>query len=429
MADPVSDPRVTREDLIDAGLEGDRPFLPGTARAALAHRDFRILFVGMFGSQVGTWMQNVLLGAYAFELTHSETYVAVLFWAQLGPMLLLAPLGGLLADSLDRRWLLFWTQAGQLGFSVALGLVALDAHPSRSLVFACVLGVGISNAVGAASVSSVLPTMVPAADLPGAVSLQSAQLNLSRVIGPVIGALMYTQISAASVFLANAGTYVFALVAVVLVSYPRHAADPTAGGLAERYIAGYRVVRADPLVRRIIVTIFLFSFFSLPFLGLLPVIAADNLHVSLRSVDYGVFFALFGVGATAGAVSVGTWFARWPKAKLLRPSLLAFAALLAAFALARDIVAADIVGFALAYAYFVVITSLLTVLQQHVSNAVRGRVMALWFMGFGGTVPLGTLAFGAITSASSITIALLVSAAMSVALVAYADLIRAGAPR
>jgi hypothetical protein len=149
----------------------------------------------------------------------------------------------------------------------------------------------------------------------------------------------------------------------------------------------------------------------------------------LRSVDYGVFFAIFGIGATAGAVSVGTLFASVPKAKLLRPSLLAFALLLAAFALVRDIVAADIVGFALAYAYFVVITSLLTVLQQHVNNAVRGRVMALWFMGFGGTVPLGTLAFGAITSASSVTIALLVSAAMSVVLVAYADLIRAGAPR
>ena len=87
-------------------------------------------------------------------------------------------------------------------------------------------------------------------------------------------------------------------------------------------------------------------------------------------------------------------------------------------------VVAPVIG----YAYFVVITSLSTVLQQHVDDAVRGRVMALWIMGFGGTVPVGVLIAGPIAQATSITVVLLFGAVVAVALAAYADLAGAGAP-
>ena len=68
---------------MDAFVDGDRTLVRGTAQAALRHREFRIVWSGMFASNIGTWMQNVLLGAYGFTLTHSETYVAILFFAQL----------------------------------------------------------------------------------------------------------------------------------------------------------------------------------------------------------------------------------------------------------------------------------------------------------------------------------------------------------
>jgi MFS family permease len=188
------------------------------------------------------------------------------------------------------------------------------------------------------------------------------------------------------------------------------------------------VVREDPLVRRVLVTLVTLSFFSLAFIGLMPALAAENLDVAPRSVTYGVLYAVFGLGAAFGAISVGTWFAGVPKARLVRPALVAFGVLLAAFALVRQPWVAFLVAPLMGYAYFVVITSLSTVLQEHVEDAVRGRVMALWIMAFGGTVPVGVLVGGPIAQVTSITAVVVFGAAVAIALAAYADLAEAGAP-
>jgi MFS family permease len=416
------------EDATDAFIDGDRTYVRGTAQAALRNRDFRVVWSGMFASNIGTWMQNVLLGAYGYTLTHSETYVAILFFAQLGPLLLLSNLGGVLADVLDRRRLLLVCQIQQLVFSLVLAWLTTASHPDEALLVLCVLVIGVGNALGAPALNSILPTLVPKPDLPGAVALQSVQMNLSRVIGPAIGAAIYAGVGASPVFVLNAGTYLFAIVALLLVDYPRHAAASGGRGMMARLAEGFAVARRDALVRRILLTLVMFSFFSLAFIGLMPALAAENLGLRPRSVEYGILYGVFGLGAAFGAISVGTWFAHVAKARLVRPALVAFGLLLAAFALVRTPGAAFVVAPVLGYAYFVVITSLSTVLQEHVDDAVRGRVMALWIMGFGGTVPVGVLVAGPVAQATSITFVLLVGAVFAVALSWYADLGSVGAP-
>src|SRR5438309_3125108 len=85
----------------EAFLEGDVPYVPGSARAALSHRNFTIVWAGLTASNIGTWMQNFTLAAYGWELTHSAGYVGLLGFAQLGPILLLSTVGGVLAE--DRK--------------------------------------------------------------------------------------------------------------------------------------------------------------------------------------------------------------------------------------------------------------------------------------------------------------------------------------
>ena len=139
---------------------------------------------------------------------------------------------------------------------------------------------------------------------------------------------------------------------------------------------------------------FTFSFISLNFISFMSVLAAEHYDISPKSTSYGMLYACFGLGAACGAVSVGSVFASRPKSRLVRPGLVAFAALLALFGLLHVAGASFPVAFALGYAYFVVITSLSTVLQEHVAEAVRGRVTALWIMSFGGSVGVGALAWG-----------------------------------
>ena len=92
---PQPHPHPILEDSEEALIEGDDYVRGvGTARSALAHREFRLMWLGSFASNIGTWMQTVVLGAYAFELTGSSAFVGALAFAQLGPLLLLSILGG-----------------------------------------------------------------------------------------------------------------------------------------------------------------------------------------------------------------------------------------------------------------------------------------------------------------------------------------------
>jgi MFS family permease len=410
------------EETTEAIIEGDVPYRRGTAQAALRNRDFRIFWGGTFASNVGTWMQNVLLGAFGYELTGSTTFVGILFFAQLGPLLFVANVGGLLADVVDRRKLLIITQLAQLVLSGVLAALAATDDPSRVAIVVCVLAIGIGNALSAPGIAAILPTLVPKADLPGAVSLQSVQMNLSRVIGPAIGAVIYSQVSAAPVFALNAATYLFAVAGVVLARYHQYSpGEVEETGLA-RLLSGFRLAWRDPLIRRILTILVLFSFFSLSFVGLMPAIAAENLGIRPRSIQYGVLYALFGLGAATGAIAVGTVLAGRSKAPIPRRGLVAFTVLLTGFALLRVDGPAYPLVLLLGIAYFLVITSLATVLQENLDDGIRGRIMALWIMGFGGIVPVGVLAGGFVATHTNVTLVLLIGAAAALLLAPYARL-------
>ena len=158
----------------------------------------------------------------------------------------------------------------------------------------------------------------------------------------------------------------------------------------------------------------------LAFVGVMPVIAKYNLDIAPKSTEYGLLYATFGLGAALGAITVGTVFATRSKVNMLRPGFIAFAIVLTIFGLLRNEVAAFPVVGVLGYVYFVVITCLSTVLQQHLRDDQRGRVMALWIMGFGGTVPLGVLVAGPFTQEHS-TEVLLIGAVWALVLALWSN--------
>ena len=227
-------------------------------------------------------------------------------------------------------------QLEQVVFSVLLAVLAAAEHPNKWAIFFCVLAVGIGNALSGPAIGALLPTLVPREDLPGAVSLQSVQMNLSRVIGPAIGAPLYAVFGVATVFGLNA------LDVRVRDRQPARGQVPGAHHAGRRrrpasprFLSGFKIAAADPLIRRMLVTMTLFSFFCLTFVGLMPEIAEANFHIGPKSIVYGFLYATFGLGAALGAVSVGTYLAHHSKAKIARRSLVAFAVLLTGFALVR----------------------------------------------------------------------------------------------
>ena len=345
------------------------------------------MWLGALGSNIGTWMQNITLSVVAYKLTRSASFVALLGFAQLGPLLLLAMVGGALADAVDRRKLLVACQVEQLVMSIVLAFIAADADPSKVLLVGCVLAIGVGNAINAPALSSLLPMLVgDRRDMPGAVSLQSVQMNASRVVGPAIAGLILPIVGAPGIFLVNAATYPF-VIAAILVAAPRGRPERGDESGWKRVAGGIRVARHNHLVRQCLLTIAAISFFCLPFIGLMSVIAAENLGIDPESTAYGFLYACFGLGAATGAISVGTVLAGSNKAKVVKRGLLAFAVLLTTFGFLRSAPLGYPIVLAVGVAYFTTVTSLSTVLQAELDDRVRGRVMALWIMGFGGTVP------------------------------------------
>lgn len=412
-ADDAADPTRTPEN-------PEKLPTPGSARAAWQHQTFRLVYLGAFTSSIGTWMQNVVLGALAYNLTHSAVFVGIMAFAQLGPLLLFSTLGGMLADSFDRKKLLIVLTAEQGIGSLALGFLAFADSPSKAALVGIVFLIGVGNALYAPVFSAILPVLVPRRDISGAISLNSVQMNASRVVGPAIGSVLYAGIGAGWVFHLNALSYLAVIFVLLRVTLP----DPPDAGATgwRRLVGGITVARADRVVAQCLIVVAAFSLLCLPFITQMPSIADRHFGIDPKSTAYGLLYGAFGVGAVIGALSIGTVFAQADKAALTRRAMAGFAVLLTIFGVLRVTWMAYVAVLAVGVCYFAVITSLSTVLQEKIDDADRGKVMAWWIMGFGGVVPIGGLIGGWLMDLSSIEAVLGGGALVALALAATFDL-------
>jgi predicted MFS family arabinose efflux permease len=222
-------------------------------------------------------------------------------------------------------------------------------------------------------------------------------------------------IHASGVFAINAATYLFAVAGALSIRpVPQPEAYVDRG--VRRLLGGVVVAREDPLIRTVLLTIAAISFFCLPFIGLMPAIGGKNLHLDVNGLQYGLMYASFGLGAACGAIAVGSVLAGRPREPVIAGSLALFGFALAGFGLLHDVDPAYPLVFVVGLFYFGTVTSLSTRLQEHLEDAVRGRVMALYMMGFGGTVPVGLLVGGQIADATSVSVVVVAGGAVAVLL-------------
>ena len=171
-----------------------------------------------------------------------------------------------------------------------------------------------------------------------------------------------------------------------------------------RLASGFRIAWHDRLVRRVLIILWTMSLVSLNFIQFMSVHAEQDLGIPAKSLSFGILYASFALGAAAGAVSVGTIFSSVDQARIVRPSLIAFAVFLGLFGALHGPTGAYPVVFLLGYTYFAAITALSTVLQANIANEVRGRISSLWIMGFGGAVGIAALLWAPLADYSVVTL-------------------------
>lgn len=397
------------------------PHRAGSARAAFAYRDFRLVWFGLLLSSIGTWMQNLGLPAYIDDRTGSATTVSLLIFAQLGPLLLLAIPGSIVADRFNRRTFLLSMQWVQLVFSLVLAAIVSVDGPIWA-IFLAQLVIGTGNALNAPAFQASIPLLVDRRDLAGAISMNSIQLNGSRVVGPSLAALLTLWgVSTAGLFVINAATYLFLIAALSSVTMPDVRGDHAEEGWRQ-FLTGIRISRERAVLGRLLSTMASFSLFSLVFVGLFPSVTRINFGVDPSSATFKWLYAVWGCGAFAGAVAMGTFLTRFHRPVLIARGFVGFAASLCAYALVRHPAPAFPIGFVLGFFYFMIATAMVTVFQQNLRDTERVLVMPLWFMSFGGTITIGGLIAGPIMDAIGARWILLFGAAFALFLAHWCDL-------
>lgn len=418
---------MTSEPLAETGRSR---FAPGTARAALAQHDFRRLYLSTFASSVGSWMQTVVVGPLALRLG-GESFVGLLMFANFGPILVLSiPAGALAAKLSNRRRYMIGVQCMQIMFATFLALVAANGTPNKWLLLLGVLGGGTMNSLNGPVSQSLMPDIVGRENIPAAVSLGSAQMNGSRVVGPVALALIsqLVHITPSMVFMFNAITFLTVIWALATIHVPA-VPERTAEVMGFRSLGvGFRELGVNPVARRVLGIMFAFSLLCLAYVTQFPSLAEGLLGMNSQKKNYLFMFGVWGFGALCGALSMSTVLAKVDKRPLPRRLLIGFGLVMAVWSTQRSpSLFVHAVLLALGFFYFGTTTALNTLLQQSLSSARRPYVMSLWFMCFGGTIPIAGLWAGWLMESSlgartGAMVVLLIGAAVATILAFFGDL-------
>src|SRR5438093_1636737 len=185
---------------------------------ALRHRNFRLLWIGAFLSNIGTWMQAIALSWYVFLLTHSAFWVSFVTFVNFIPTVL-SPLGGVYTDRLDRKRILMATQTFMMVDAAALAALAWLHHATLFTVMALTFGQGVAFAFNGPTWQAFVPSLVPPEFMVNAIALNSAQFSLARVVGPAVAGVVIASYSdgAALVFTVNAVSFLTVIGALALM--------------------------------------------------------------------------------------------------------------------------------------------------------------------------------------------------------------------
>jgi len=365
--------------------------------APFRHRDFALLWSGSLVSNVGSWMQTVAVGALVTASTGRATWAVLVAAGAFLPIGLLSPVGGALADRLERRR---WLMVGNLVETALAGLLAVLVYAGQSSPGLLVLVVSAQGCVTALVIpfqQAILPDLVPREELLAAASLNSAQFNLGRVIGPALAGLTVHFFGYGTAFVANAVSFLAVVVALGFVHLPR----PTAvgrPGLWSSIRQGARVARQQPGCRAAIGLVAITALLASPFIALIPAVARSLTDGRGRSVASAtaVLTTAQGIGAVLGALAVASLALRFGRTRLLMGELAGVCIALIAYDLSPTLAWAAVSLTIVGGLYIGVLSGLSTVVQLQTPHEFRGRVLSLYTVALGVLYPIGSLVQGPI---------------------------------
>jgi MFS family permease len=384
-----------------------------TRFAALAVPNFRRYVSGQSLSLIGTWVETVAQALLVLQLTHSGTILGLTTAARYAPVLLLSPYAGLLVDRHSKRRVLLVTQAGLGLVSATLGVLVLTGNVRLWQVVVLAVLFGIFSAVDNPARQAFVQEMVGRDLVRDAVTLNTTTVNVARVIGPAIAAVLVGTVGIGWCFVVNAASFGFVIVSLLSLNTRRLYPVPPVPRGRGQLRAGLRYAAGVPAIIRPLLMMALVGTFTFEFEVSLPLLAETTFHGT--STTYSALIGALGAGAVAGGLYEAR-SARTGVARLIRASLgyaIAVGLVAVAPTLATAIAACVLVG----VASVIFLTTGNATIQLASDPEYRGRVTALWSMALVGTTPIGSPIIGALSDIASPRYALGLGAAACLAAV------------
>ena len=288
--------------------------------SSLRYGDYRYLWIGILFNMGGQWIQQVTLGWLVWELSGSAMMVGITAGLRSLPFIFMGPLGGVVADRVDRRRLLMTVQIVMAAVAVLFAVVvALDwVRVWHALLFSFVMGCGFAMTMPVRQ--ALIANTVPRDELGNAIALSAMAGNASRVIGPALGGVLIVAFGAAGNFLLQAGLFLCMVATIIPMKTPFRDATFRMKTSAFRSLKeGIKYVWGDKTLFGLMILSFIPSLFVIPIVHLLPVFTDAALHA--KANIYGYLVASFGIGGLLATLVLASF------GKIIRSGLLGIIAL------------------------------------------------------------------------------------------------------
>ncbi|MEV6116314.1 MFS transporter [Streptomyces sp. NPDC052109] len=375
--------------------------------AALSVPNFRRYVAGQSLSLVGTWVETVAQALLVLRLTHSGTLLGLTTAARYAPLLLLSPYAGLLVDRFHKRRVLLATQAGLGLVSALLGTSVLTGSVRLWQVIVLAVVFGMFSAVDNPARQAFVQELVGHDLVRNAVTLNSTSVNVARVIGPTIAAMLVSTVGIGWCFVANAASFGFVIAS--LLSLDVHALHPSAPVQRARgqFRAGLHYAASKTAIIRPLLMMALVGAFTFEFEVSLPLLAEHTFRGS--ETTYSWLLAALGAGAVGGGL-YAAYSARTGVKRLTKASI-AFGIAVGLVAAAPNVATAVAACVLAGAASIIFLTTGNSTIQLASEPDYRGRVTALWSTALVGSTPIGSPIIGALSDAAGTRYALLLGTA------------------
>jgi MFS family permease len=364
---------------------------------ALRHRNYRLFFAGQSTSLIGTWLTKFATSWMAYRLTGSPLMLGLVAFFNNAPTSLLAPVAGVLVDRWNRRRTIIATQVAAGLQSAALALFALTGW--MTVWHLMVLGAiqGVINAFDMPARQSFLRELIDdPADLPNAIALNSSMVNVAKLIGPTIAAVLVGLVGEGWCYAIDSASYIAVVWSLVAIRVARPLPVIERGRVRDQLFEALRYVRTTPLVRAVLILLAVVAVLAGAYTSLLPVVAAE--HLGGGPYTLGVLMASSGLGALSGALYLANRTTVVGLGGVIARTSLVLGLALVSLELAPSVWLASPILYVVGLCLMIQMAATNTIIQTIVEPTKLGRVMSLYAMSFTGSMPVGAFLQGSIAS-------------------------------